>query len=197
MRLTEAVAGRLEGWLDRLGEKVLRWDEAALEWVSTNSKLGKLEGLWLLATFLGDGYLWGLVALYLVVVGGPHEHRVVLTSLGVMMVAVTLFRLFKMLFCRPRPLELGQLPAGWVLDEQSFPSGHATAGFTAAYLISRFFPGWPVGLVAYTMAAIIGLSRVYLREHYPSDVVGGALLGTLVAHLMVPVFWQLVHYPIT
>lgn len=69
-------------------------------------------------------------------------------------------------------------------DYQSFPSGHTTAAFAVASAVTsearRVQPGW-VWLVAPTMyggATLVGLSRMYHNNHWASDVVLGAAIGT-------------------
>ena len=63
--------------------------------------------------------------------------------------------------------------------DHSFPSGHAATSFAAATFLSFAFPRWtPAFLV---LAAAIAFSRVYVGVHYPLDVIGGAVLGVLVA----------------
>ena len=81
---------------------------------------------------------------------------------------------------RPRGEHLIALP-----DTASFPSGHATTAFAAAVALGLLVPAarwWALAL-----AALISWSRVELGVHYWSDVVGGALIGTLVAVLVVAV----------
>jgi undecaprenyl-diphosphatase len=74
----------------------------------------------------------------------------------------------------PEPKTLVPLP-----HDSSFPSGHAATSFAAATMLSLSFPRFAPFL--YVLAAAIAFSRVYVGVHYPLDVVGGAVLGVLVA----------------
>ncbi len=56
----------------------------------------------------------------------------------------------------------------------SFPSGHASAGFCAASLLSADHGGAPAW---YALAAAVSWSRIHVGVHHPSDIVGGALIG--------------------
>jgi membrane-associated phospholipid phosphatase len=67
-------------------------------------------------------------------------------------------------------------------DVDSFPSGHATSVFTVATVFAHFFPRLTVPL--YGLASAIALGRVYLDRHYVSDIVAGALIGWIVATLL-------------
>lgn len=88
--------------------------------------------------------------------------------------------LLKNLVERPRPFEVFQLelfiraPHG-----HSFPSGHTASSFAAAIALLRMKRGW----IFLIPAAIIGFSRVYLCVHFLSDIIAGALLGTICAWL--------------
>lgn len=61
----------------------------------------------------------------------------------------------------------------------SFPSSHTTSSFAAARAFGVLVPGAPLQVAA----AAMGLSRLYLGVHYPSDVAAGAALGTLIGSL--------------
>ncbi len=59
----------------------------------------------------------------------------------------------------------------------SFPSGHTNFAFATATSLTLAFPKWYVIVPAYSYAAAVGYSRMYLGVHYPSDVLAGALIG--------------------
>jgi len=80
---------------------------------------------------------------------------------------------------RPRPCEIEPHPLFNVRppDRFSFPSGHTMAAFAVSTVLALHFPALAPALGV--VALSIGASRVVLGLHYVSDVVAGALLGTL------------------
>jgi membrane-associated phospholipid phosphatase len=78
---------------------------------------------------------------------------------------------------RPRP-QLDSLPQlTHTMSQLSFPSAHSTTSFAAA----RAYRGLAPAPLLYGLAGSLALSRLYLGVHYPSDILGGALLGTAVS----------------
>jgi undecaprenyl-diphosphatase len=74
-----------------------------------------------------------------------------------------------------RPETDEPLPFGMRIPiTSSFPSGHATAAFTAATILARTGGGDPLW---YALATVVAGSRVYVKMHHSSDVVAGALVG--------------------
>jgi decaprenylphosphoryl-5-phosphoribose phosphatase len=78
---------------------------------------------------------------------------------------------------RRRPELDGLPPLSPVVSRLSFPSAHATTSFAAA----RAYRGLVPAPALYLAAGAFAISRPYLGVHYPSDVIAGAVLGTLLA----------------
>jgi undecaprenyl-diphosphatase len=87
----------------------------------------------------------------------------------------------KALIDRPRPPLRYAEPKALVHvpRDASFPSGHSATSFAAATMLSLAFP--KLTPLLFTLAAAVAFSRVYVGVHYPLDILGGALLGALVA----------------
>lgn len=70
--------------------------------------------------------------------------------------------------------------------DASFPSGHVSFNFTQAFVYSHHCPKLRIPLYLY--ATVVGFSRIYQRKHYPTDVIGGAVVGILVGYLTIKLF---------
>lgn len=187
------VAGSLRLWrkrglarLDQAVERLLFGDERLLELLGSSRLLSRVRLLLLAATYVGYGYVWAALALALILFGGPRDKLNVLLGLATLIVVVAVCQALKHLVDRPRPAFSRRGFHHQFLTSSSFPSNHTAVAFAMAYLVARLYPAWHTLLVLYALAGLIGLSRVYLREHYPLDVLGGAALGTYLAHGLFP-----------
>ena len=70
-------------------------------------------------------------------------------------------------------------------SHDSFPSGHTTEAFAVASVIATRSKGWPIPVLAYAAAALVAMDRINTRDHFASDVVAGAFLGTAVGRFLV------------
>jgi membrane-associated phospholipid phosphatase len=116
-----------------------------------------------------------------------------LHSVESILLADVLSGMIKFTAGRQRPLVDVKTPYNFQLwrgfqgyNFQSFPSGHTTTAFAFASTLTResqfWWPHatWAVGTVFYGGAALVGLSRIYNNQHWASDVMAGAAIGTLV-----------------
>jgi undecaprenyl-diphosphatase len=93
------------------------------------------------------------------------------------------YRLLKELFARPRPCDILTdviTPVGCT-GTYSFPSNHALNNFAAAFFFYKLFP--KLKWVLFITAGLVAISRVYLGLHYPSDIIGGALIGIVFGYI--------------
>lgn len=85
---------------------------------------------------------------------------------------------------RRRPYNsYSQIQNEHIESSPSFPSGHTSAIFATATSLSLAFPKWSVIAPAYTVAASVAYSRMFLGVHYPSDVLAGMIIGAGSAYL--------------
>lgn len=134
--------------------------------------------------------------LWLVVKGGTRGRSAALLVIVVLVCSDQISSSFlKPLVHRPRPCHIvdgAPAVSGIHLlvgcgGGMSFPSSHAVNNFAVATLFAWFYRrGWPA---LFAWASLIALSRVFVGVHYPSDILGGAALGTGVA-LLVIVAWR-------
>lgn len=94
-------------------------------------------------------------------------------------------QILKHLIGRPRPRwthqEAFEFGPSWQGGLDAFPSGHASASFAVAAVLARYFPEWR-GLW-YGGALYVGMARVVGGSHFPTDVLGGAVLGFLIGYV--------------
>jgi undecaprenyl-diphosphatase len=137
-----------------------------------------LTTLFVAASRLGDGTLWWGSGLLLLALGDGGMRWAVAGAALAHGLATALFTALKRLIGRPRPFESWcDLPCLLAPpDRFSFPSGHTMNAFAACANYALLIPGSE--LVFLPAAVLIGISRVFLGCHYPTDVLVGALLGT-------------------
>jgi undecaprenyl-diphosphatase len=158
---------------------VAEFDRAVDGWFDRLRGNAVADRVFYSASAIGDySMLWHLLSLGRAV-ARPRTEREALrlaTALAVESVAVNVG--IKSLFRRDRPAWEQDRPRNLRQPRSSsFPSGHATSAFMAATLLSQGRPKqrplW------YGLAAVVAASRVHVRIHHASDVVGGAALGVI------------------
>ncbi len=170
-------------------EQILAWDSQILLFIQNNIREPMLTPVVKMITHLGDaGIFWILLTLALLI--WPRTRRIGWCSACALIGSVLVNNLFlKNAVARTRPYEVIQglqLLVGRAND-YSFPSGHSAASFAASVAIYRSMDkkGW--GIAGLVLAALIALSRLYVGIHYPTDVLGGALIGILLGIYAPPI----------
>lgn len=140
-------------------------------------------------TSLGNGgLLW--IALSLAMLCWKPTRKAGAMALTAMLLGLLCTNVvLKHLVARPRPWldVVGLVPLVNEPDPNSFPSGHTCAAFAAGMVWVRTLPKKWMRVLAAVMAVCMGLSRLYVGVHYPSDVIAGALVGSLCAWMA----WQI------
>ena len=126
---------------------------------------------------LGEGLGWVAAGVALAWLGGKTGRRAGLaTTIAALGTTYLAQRMIKPIFRRRRPwVERDVLVVGIRTTDASFPSGHTAASFAAATALASFYPG--TAPLVYALATGVGISRVHLGHHFPSDVAAGAILG--------------------
>lgn len=135
------------------------------------------DRLFYTASALGEfGLIWVLFGLLRALRGGQRNERAAVRAIvatGVESVLVNI--VMKSFFGRRRPHRRHDHPLPFREPlSSSFPSGHATAAFCGATLLAEGDPLWPL---YYLVAIVVAASRVHVKIHHASDVVGGAIVG--------------------
>ena len=154
----------------------LPWDQLTVPWMAFTSDTGD---------WIGQG--WRLTTVSVLLLLGawafekPTVKIVAIQSLIAHGIAALLANGLKHLIGRPRPkfVHAGdwQMTLSWASGLDSFPSGHSTASFAVATVLARRFP--LVGPFCIVIALFVALSRVLRGSHFPTDVLGGMVIGIL------------------
>jgi undecaprenyl-diphosphatase len=167
MAVARALLGYVEARDHRIMRRVNRW--RAPHW---------FRWWMLIATRMGDGWLWCVLGIVLLLRGGPLRYVAVGCAGFSACAGILLFLALKKVCHRKRPCELA--PHCWAAlrppDPFSFPSGHTITAFAIAFSVGFFYPGMlaPLLLAAVTIA----VSRIVLGMHFVSDVLIGGAIGT-------------------
>ncbi|TMV45462.1 phosphatase PAP2 family protein [Paenibacillus mesophilus] len=168
-------------WIPRLRE----WDNRVFRWCNGKIRHSALDRLFGWFTHLG-GASFTISFVLVFVLFAPEPWRDVgWKSLVSLAVSHVLAAIIKRKVDRRRPYMAlhGVVTGPKPLKDPSFPSGHTTAAFSV-FIPFALASAW-LSLLVIPLAATVGMSRMYLGLHYPSDCFAGCFIGTSVSVLAV------------
>ena len=157
---------------------ILKWINANLHGSNIINQIVKY------ITYLGDaGICW--IALGLLLLCFPKTRKGgFIVVVGYCSVVAGNHFILKNIFNRPRPFTVAEELVTFIEsivmelpDSSSFPSGHTFTSFCSAIILTLVFK--KKGAWSYIPATLISLSRIFLCVHYVTDVLAGAILGTI------------------
>ncbi|HWE56434.1 MAG TPA: phosphatase PAP2 family protein [Acidimicrobiales bacterium] len=164
------------------------FDDAVDIWFEEHVRHSRVTDLVMYsASAVGDhGVVWlalaGVQALRRRQTGQAWQRQFLRVAIGLGAESIVVNGPVKMMFRRHRPVFEGTRPLHLRTPRtSSFPSGHATAAFFGAALLREDDPIWPL---YYALAVVVAASRVHVRIHHGSDVIGGVVTGIVLGELV-------------
>ncbi len=154
-----------------------------LDWIQLHLRSEVMDQIMVTVTRFGNSGI-GLIAVIILLLAIPKTRKVgKLLAISLIIEAVICNLVLKTAFGRIRPYEYRD---GLVLlinkpIDTSFPSGHTGAAFS--FVSALFFSKNKWWILAFVVAACIAFSRLYLYVHFPTDILGGILVGILGGYL--------------
>ena len=183
-------------------ETLLQLDGAALLWIQEYLRNDFLTPIVTFITHLGDhGYLW--IGLLLILLCIPKTRKAGLIGAATILLTFIMNnQVLKPLVARTRPYEV--IEGLTILikkpGEFSFPSGHTANSICVGFVLwmisqqyeklgdkKLYFPK-AAGWFFLILSVLIGLSRLYVGVHYPTDVLGGAVVAVIDACLVFSIY---------
>jgi undecaprenyl-diphosphatase len=143
-------------------------------------RLNILNGFFSAITYLGNFEIFVMIAVIITVFFLIYKKPIICfwcSIIGSFLFGI----LIKYIIARARPYEVLNISNLVPATLSSFPSGHTIAVFCVLPFLSKAFP--KPKIIFWTLAVLVGFSRIYLGVHYLSDVIAGAFIGYLFGEL--------------
>jgi undecaprenyl-diphosphatase len=162
-------------------QQINRWDVELCLFCNRQSRYLSVRNLFRIASRLGDGVFWYVLMSILLLRYQADALHPVIHMLSVGIAGTLVYKLIKGKTLRPRPFNVHPaiICTGKTLDQFSFPSGHTLHAVAFSIVAIFYFPALIWLVLPFSL--MVALSRPILGLHYPSDVLAGALIGSVLA----------------
>lgn len=160
-------------------------DHVILLWIENHLRFAWMTPFWKLVTLLGNGGIfWILVCLVMLCMKKTRKAGIVMV-IALIVNALLVNVCIKNVVARVRPYDAFDdiIRLIEAQKDYSFPSGHTSASFACAFgmYLGLHKEMKKYSIPFFVIATLVGFSRLYLAVHYPSDVLGGVVIGILSA----------------
>jgi membrane-associated phospholipid phosphatase len=142
-----------------------------------------LDSFFVAATFVGDGLFYIIIIFLLFLVKG----KFVLTGLLAYTGSGLVIQIVKRIVNTPRPITVFKnpdvlhfVPGVQIYGFHSMPSGHSASAFSLFLLLALITKYKPFGVIFFIAATLVGISRIYLAQHFFIDVYFGSIIGVII-----------------
>lgn len=163
-------------------------DNSILLYIKNNMHGHMMDRAMVIVTSLGNkGFIWIIIAVLLII--NKKYRKIGFIALGALILSTILGEgILKHVVQRIRPS--ADISAVNLLISKplsySFPSGHTASSFAVTGVLVKYFKKYAPGF--WILASLIAFSRLYLYVHYPTDVLGGIILGLICSNVVIYVF---------
>ena len=167
---------------------IQKFDSSILLYIKDNMHGPIMDKIMVISTYLGNGgIIWIMIIVVLMI--NKRYRRIGFMALAALILSTILGDVvLKNVVKRIRPA--ATIPSINLLIAKplsySFPSGHTTSSFAVAGVLARYLKNYAFEF--FSLAAMIAFSRLYLYVHYPTDILGGIVLGLICSGIIIFLF---------
>lgn len=165
-------------------KRLKKFDNYFIDVINNKMKTRHLDSFMYKVTNLGGVLVTSLTVIFIMFFGRNTNQYLGFEMLVSMMICQSIVYSLKAILSRERPYKILEHlnTFGIEMKDYSFPSGHSAASFSIATTIALNNP--KLAIYIFFIATIIGISRIYLGVHYPTDVAAGVILGVGISFIV-------------